>query len=89
MANAPAITPGGGEPSKKAGSLPIPKSRRGLKGFLVDVQREMRKVTWPSRPETNRLTYVVLMVCGMLVIILSTMGYVFGIIIDLITKGHL
>lgn len=89
MANATATTPGGGEPGKKAGSLPIPKSRRGIKGFFSEVQREMKKVSWPSKAETNRLTYVVLAVCGLLVVVLTSMGYVFGIIIDLITKGRL
>ena len=49
----------------------------------------MKKVTWPTRQETNRLTGVVLVVCLMLVAILSVLGYVFNIAIDFITKGSL
>ena len=78
--------PGDGEP-KRGGSLPVPKSRRGPKGFFNEVVREMKKVSWPSKAETHRLTYVVLAVCGLLVATLTVMSYVFGVIIDLITKG--
>ena len=69
------------------GSLPIPKSRRGAKGFLADVMREMKKVSWPTRPETNRLTGVVLAVCIMGVIMLTVMSIVFEHLVNLITKG--
>jgi preprotein translocase subunit SecE len=63
--------------------------RRGLKGYFADVGREMKKVTWPTRHETNRLTGVVLIVCAMLVAILSVLGFVFEQVIDLVTKGQL
>ncbi len=88
MANIASTPQGGGEPRKSPGSLPIPTSRRGLKGFLNEVVREMKKVSWPSKAETNRLTGVVLIVCSVLVFILSTMGYFFDTMIKLLTKGH-
>jgi preprotein translocase SecE subunit len=72
---------------KGGGSIPIPKSRRGLKGFVAEVQREMKKVTWPTRQETNRLTSVVLTVCLAIVTIIYTMSFVFEKAIDFITKG--
>ncbi len=80
------VTSGGDEP-RRSGALPIPKSKRGLKGFFLEVGREMRKVSWPSRAETNRLTGVVLAVCGIVVVILSAMSYFFETIVNLITKG--
>jgi len=73
---------------KARGSVPVPKSKRGLKGFYNEVIREMKKVSWPTRPETNRLTGVVLAVCVMLVTFLSVLGFVFGFAIDLVTKGR-
>ncbi len=72
-------------PKAPRGALPVPKSRRGLKGFYNEVVREMKKVSWPTRPETTRLTTVVLAVCILLVTFLSVEGFVFGFIIDLLT----
>lgn len=70
------------------GGVPVPKSKRGAKGFLNEVGREMKKVSWPTKPETNRLTTVVLAVCVILVTFLSVIGYVFQFVIDFITKGR-
>ena len=47
----------------------------------------MKKVSWPTRPETTRLTLVVLTVCGIVVVTLTVMSYVFEVITNLITKG--
>jgi preprotein translocase SecE subunit len=70
------------------GSLPVPKSRRGgAKGFLLDVSREMKKVSWPTRTETNRLTGVVLAVCLMGIIILTVMSMSFEAMVSIITRG--
>lgn len=80
------VTTGGEEP-RRSGALPIPKSKRGLKGFFLEVGREMKKVSWPSRAETNRLTGVVLAVCGLVVAILAAMSFVFETMVNLITKG--
>ena len=78
--------PGGKEPAQ-GGSVPLPRSQRGVRGFFNEVQRELKKVNWPTRPETNRLTGVVLTVCLMCVAILSLLGWAFGLIIDMLTKG--
>lgn len=75
---------GGG---RARGGVPTPRLKRGLRGFLIEVQREMKKVSWPTRPETNRLTVVVLSVCLLLVTFLSALGFVFGFVIDIITRG--
>lgn len=85
------VASGSDEPKgpKPSTSLPTPKisKSRGVKGFFTDLGREMKKVTWPTRQETNRLTGVVLVVCLLLVGVLSALGYVFEILINLITRG--
>lgn len=87
------VASGSDEPkgAKPNTSLPTPKFKksRGIKGFLTDVGREMKKVSWPTRQETNRLTGVVLAVCLMLVVILTVLGFVFEQVINFITKGQL
>lgn len=83
MAN---VANGMDEPRKPQGSLPVPKSKRGLKGYFSEVRREMKKVNWPSRPETMRLTGVVLGVCLLLVVVLTGLGYIFGFVIDFLTN---
>jgi preprotein translocase SecE subunit len=75
------------EPRKPQGSLPIPRSKRGVKGFFSEVGREMKKVSWPSVNETNRLTGVVLSVCILAGFIMIMMGSLFGAFIDFLTKG--
>jgi preprotein translocase SecE subunit len=87
MANSTTSSPGGDGSRKAAGSLPIPSSRRGIKGFFNEVNREMRKVSWPSVHETNRLTGVVLALCVAMAAILTGMGYFFDTLVRLITKG--
>jgi len=47
----------------------------------------MKKVSWPTRAETNRLTGVVLAVCAMVVVFLTGLGYLFQFVVDFITKG--
>jgi preprotein translocase SecE subunit len=75
------------EPTKGRGSVPIPKSKRGLKGFFNEVLREMKKVSWPTKTETNRLTGVVLIVCAGLVVLFLALSYIFDTVVTLITKG--
>lgn len=83
MATGNTGTPGG-EPS---GSIALPKSRRGVKGFFNEVGREMKKVNWPTKPETNRLTGVVMGVTLLCMAILTGLGIIFGTLVNLITKG--
>ena len=71
----------------KTGSVPVPKMRRGVKGFYKDVIREMKHVTWPKPQETTRLTGVVLAVCAMIVVLLMFATYIFGTIVNAIILG--
>jgi preprotein translocase SecE subunit len=73
---------------KTATALPTPKLRRGLKGFIADVSREMKKVSWPTKKETNRLTMVVLSLVVTVAVMLSLMGWASHVIVALITKGR-
>ena len=36
--------------------------------FFTDVTKEMKKVTWPSRPELRDSTFIVIIVCGLIAI---------------------
>ncbi|CAN5508003.1 hypothetical protein BH11ARM1_BH11ARM1_09790 [soil metagenome] len=85
------VATGSDEPkgSKPSGHLPTPKMRRGGKSYFAEVLREMKKVSWPTKSETNRLFGVVMMVTIMLVVVLSTLGWLFGLIIDYVTRGQI
>lgn len=72
---------------KATASIPTPHSKRGWKGFWAEVSREMKKVNWPTRPETNRLTGVVFAVCAIMALVLFALSYVFDIAVRLITRG--
>jgi preprotein translocase SecE subunit len=74
-------------PAAGGGGVPIPKSPRGPKAFFVDVIRELKKVTWPSAAETNRMTGIVLAVCAMVVLILTGMNLLVGMIMSMLTTG--
>lgn len=55
--------------------IPIPKSKRGMRGFFTEVGRELKKVTWPTPKETTRLTGVVLAVCTFLILLLMALNF--------------
>ena len=79
------VATGNEEPRKPGGSIAVPRSKRGLKGYFTEVKREAKKVSWPTVPETHRLTGVVLGVCALLVAILTGLGSVFGFIVNFLT----
>lgn len=64
----------------------MPKSKRGPKSFFEGVKRELRKVTWPTYKETNRLFGVVVVVCLLLTVVMAGLGFVFDSLIGIITK---
>ena len=71
----------------KTGSVPVPRMRRGIKGFYRDVIREMKHVTWPTPQETTRLTGVVLAICTMIVAMLQFTALVLSSVIHAIVGG--
>lgn len=54
--------------------------------FFKDFLDEMRKVTWPSRRETIRLTLMVIAVCAVVGLILGAIDYGFA---ELVAKVFL
>lgn len=72
---------------QSAPTTPMPKSRRGLKGFISEVSRELSRVNWPTKPETNRLTGVVLSVCLLIATVITGMSWISSIVVSLVTKG--
>ena len=67
--------------------IATPKFNRGVRGFFAEVGREMRKVNWPPRTETTRLTGIVLAVCGMVVLLMMAFNEVCNWLVTGLTKG--
>ena len=51
--------------------------------FFEDVVKEMKKVTWPTKPELMESTKVVVIVC----LVLAGFTYVIDMIINQVLKG--
>ncbi len=51
--------------------------------FFEDVVKEMKKVTWPTKPELMESTRVVIIVC----LILAAFTYVIDMLINQVLKG--
>ncbi len=64
MDNVPEVAPAG---------TPIGARVRALRGFFLNVQGEMKKVTWPTRPELIKAT-------RMVVILSLVLGVVIGLL---------
>jgi preprotein translocase subunit SecE len=52
-------------------------------GFVNDVVKEMKKVTWPTQAELKESTVVVIVVC----LILAAFTYVIDMAVQIIFKG--
>jgi preprotein translocase subunit SecE len=51
--------------------------KRSRFAFIGDIISELRKVTWPSRRDTTRLTIMVIIVCFAVGIFLGALDYGF------------
>jgi preprotein translocase subunit SecE len=70
---------------KKAQSQPgQPKKRRFA--FFTDIVSELRKVIWPTRQETLRLTLIVIGLCLIMGLVLGVLDYGFS---ELVAKVFL
>ena len=58
--------------------------RGGLFHFFGEVANELRKVTWPTREETTRLTIVVIAVAASIGIALGLLDLLFAGMLDLL-----
>ena len=60
------------------------RARGGLFRFIGEVVSELKKVTWPSRQETTRLTLLVIAVSVVIAAFLFMFDQVFTAFIDLL-----
>lgn len=72
------------KPKKNAANTAQPKKRRFA--FVTDVIAELRKVAWPTRQETIRLTLIVIGVCVVMGALLGAIDYGFS---ELVAKVFL
>lgn len=63
------------------------KSENRLVRYLKDTRAEVAKVTWPTREEGIRLTWVVFIVTVISAIVLFGIDTLFGSIISLIIRS--
>lgn len=68
---------------------PVPKMKGGLGKYFKEVGVEMRRVIWPNRAETTRLTIMVLMVCVFFVLYLYVASTIVDMIITALETGRI
>ncbi len=89
-AKAPAFRPGGARPVKKPdaslGAIEAAKHRssydRFVPKFFRDIISELKKVTWPTREETTRLTVAVVVVTLAIGLLLGGVDIGFNWLVD-------
>lgn len=57
-----------------------------IRGFYHEVVVEMKKVTWPTRPELYGATIVVITVCIGMTVVLALADWLFGQLISLLLR---
>ena len=79
------------KPTNPAGPArpPVPKMKGGLRKYLKEVGVEMRRVIWPTRAETIRLTIMVLLVCVFFVLSLYIASAIVNILINALETGRI
>ena len=70
----------------KKQQLKVTSTKKPRFAFFRDFFDEMKKVTWPSRKETFRLTVMVIIVCAVVGLILGGLDYGFS---ELVAKVFL
>jgi preprotein translocase subunit SecE len=63
-----------------------PKPENALVRYFKDTRAEVSKVTWPTREEGLRLTWVVLIVTAISAIVLFSVDSLFSLIIALLLQ---
>ncbi|MBM4445891.1 MAG: preprotein translocase subunit SecE [Chloroflexi bacterium] len=61
--------------------------KRSRFAFIGDIIGELRKVTWPSRRDTIRLTIMVLIVCVAVGLFLGALDYGFAELVAKVLLG--
>jgi preprotein translocase subunit SecE len=70
---------------KSQGAAAQPRKRRFT--FFADVIGELRKVVWPTRQETIRLTLIVLGICILMGAVLGAIDYGFSELVAKVLLG--
>jgi preprotein translocase subunit SecE len=70
------------KPSFPAGQI-IPRLRR----YIGEIVAELKKVVWPTRAETRRLTVMVMIIAGAVGVFLGAIDYGFTHLMQLIIGG--
>ena len=78
---------GGGTPTWAQGAVAfVPLKLAELRAFFVEVRSELKKVTWPSRPEVQATTVVVILTTILFGFYLFGMDLVFSWLLSHILK---
>jgi preprotein translocase subunit SecE len=65
----------------------IVAKKRSRFAFIGEIISELRKVTWPSRRDTVRLTIMVILVCGVVGLFLGALDYGFSELVAKLLLG--
>ncbi|MCL6624047.1 MAG: preprotein translocase subunit SecE [Fimbriimonadales bacterium] len=66
----------------------LPSFRKGLRQFVEDIVKEMKRVVWPTKEDVARLTALVVLVCIVFMVYLWVCGTIMQILLDaLMGKG--
>lgn len=65
----------------------IVAKKRSRFAFVGDIIGELRKVTWPSRRDTLRLTVIVILLCGAVGLFLGALDYGFAKLVARLLLG--
>ena len=71
----------------KKSQVQITKRKKSRFAFVGDTIRELRKVVWPTRQETVRLTMMVLIVCLIMGVLLGAIDYGFAELVSKVFLG--
>lgn len=66
------------------GKVPTPDMRKGIKGFVQDVIREMKKVIWPTKADTIRFTMMVIVVMAAFIIYMYLLGVLIEFLLSIV-----
>ena len=82
------------EPKKRTGAVKKSPSDKksnkqeenGLAKYFRETRGEMRKVTWPTREEAQRLTIVVLVVTTLFALFLGLLDFMWSSVVEWLIK---
>ena len=64
--------------SPKPQAAGVARKRNRFVGFFISIWAELKKVTWPSRQETLRLSLMVLLLCVVVGVVLGLLDWGFS-----------